>query len=186
MFAQPPAVADSVAAPTAGLHFTPELLSRLANAGVRRAAVDLRVGLGTFLPVQTERLDDHPIHSEFTRTPATTLDALRETRRAGGRILAVGTTTVRTLESLPHPLGELREHHGDTDLYITPERVADGRFIYRWTDHLLTNFHLPRSTLLALVAALPNVGLPRLLDWYHQAIENDYRFYSYGDAMLIV
>jgi len=100
--------------------------------------------------------------------------------------LAVGTTTVRTLESLPQPLDTLTHHAGDTELFITPQRVADGEFSFRFTDHLLTNFHLPRSTLLALVAALPGVGVDRLLGWYRQAIAEGYRFYSFGDAMLIV
>ena len=186
VFAATAAEAASVAAPTAGLHFTADLLQRLERRGLQRAAVDLRVGLGTFLPVQVDRLDDHPIHTEYTHVPPRTLDALRRVRQQDHKVLAVGTTTVRTLESLPHPLGELAQHAGDTDLFITPQRVADDRFTFRWTDLLLTNFHLPRSTLLALVAALPGVGLPRLLDWYRQAIAADYRFYSYGDAMLIV
>ena len=186
VFARGRDLAESVAAPTAGLHFTPDLLGRLESQGVQRSAVDLRVGLGTFLPVQTDRLDEHPMHAEHIEISAATLDALRSARQRGGRVLAVGTTSVRSLESLPYPLGELGSFTADTELFITPQRVADGRFTFRWTDRLLTNFHLPRSTLLAMVAALPGVGLPRLKGWYAQAIEQCYRFYSYGDAMLIV
>ncbi|MEM8737150.1 MAG: S-adenosylmethionine:tRNA ribosyltransferase-isomerase, partial [Planctomycetota bacterium] len=187
------ATAGSVAAPTAGLHFTPPLLRALDRAGVRRAAVTLQVGLGTFLPVQTETLEAHPIHREWTHTPPETLAALRQARLDHGRILAVGTTTVRTLESLPpHVTPSVQDtpadlgYTGDTGLFITPDAVAEGRFAFRFTDRLLTNFHLPRSTLLALVAALPGVGVDRLLDTYRQAIERGYRFYSFGDAMLIV
>ena len=186
VFARGQAAADSVAAPTAGLHFTPQLLDRLQQRGVRRAAVDLRVGLGTFLPIQTDQLDEHPMHAESIEVSGPTLDALRDTRAHGGSVLAVGTTSVRALESLPHPLGDLPHYAAQTDLFITPDRVARGEFAFRWTDRLLTNFHLPRSTLLAMVAALPGVGLPRLKDWYAQAIAEQYRFYSYGDAMLIV
>ena len=186
VFAQPAAEAASVAAPTAGLHFTPELLTAIDALGVRRVPVTLHVGLGTFLPVQTDTLEDHPIHAEWIDVPPDTLEAVRQTRAAGRQILAVGTTTVRCLESLPASLDGLDRYTDDTQLFITPDRVASGAFAYRFTDHLLTNFHLPRSTLLAMVAALPGVGLPRLLDWYQQAIDHDYRFYSFGDAMLIV
>ncbi len=176
----------SVAAPTAGLHFTPELLVALDRLGVQRAAVTLHVGLGTFLPVHTDHLEDHPIHREWIDVPPETLDALRGVRQRGQDIWAVGTTSVRTLESLPHPLDGVSHYCGETELFITPDRVADGSFGYRFTDHLLTNFHLPQSTLLALVAALPGVGVERLLDWYRQAIDEEYRFYSFGDAMLIL
>lgn len=176
----------SVAAPTAGLHFTPELLAALDQLGVQRAAVTLHVGLGTFLPVHTDRLEDHPIHREWIDVPSDTLDALHKAREHGRDILAVGTTSVRTLESLPEPLDGVTQHSGETELFITPDRVADGSFSYRYTDRLLTNFHLPQSTLLALVAALPGVGVDRLLDWYRQAIDEEYRFYSFGDAMLIL
>ncbi len=176
----------SVAAPTAGLHFTPELLNRLEAAGARRAAVTLHVGLGTFAPIRVDDVDQHPIHREWIEIPPATIAALREART----VTPIGTTSVRALESLPPrkqattaqcPHG----HRGETDLYITPAAVAAG-FRFRFTDHLLTNFHLPRSTLLALVASLPGVGLERLHDWYRQAIAERYRFYSYGDAMLIV
>ncbi len=201
----------SAAAPTAGLHLTPGLLAALDAQGVGRAAVTLDIGRGTFEPVHTEALDDHPIHAERLHVPAATIAALHRTRAGGdsrgasgagggagdggaisggggGRVLAVGTTTVRALESLPHPLpADLPGGFtADTDLFITPGRVAAGAFTWRHTDHLLTNFHLPRSTLLAMVAALPGVGLPRLLGWYRTAIAEGYRFYSFGDAMLIV
>ena len=178
----------SAAAPTAGLHLTPGLLEALAEQGVERAAVTLDIGRGTFEPVRTGRVDDHPIHAERLHVPGATLAALHRCRARGGRVLTVGTTVVRTLESLPHPL-PLADGGGfstATELFITPGRVADGRFVWRQTDLLLTNFHLPRSTLLAMVAALPGVGLDRLLGWYGEAIEAEYRFYSFGDAMLIV
>jgi len=170
----------SVAAPTAGLHFTPALLDTLGHAGIQRATVTLHIGLGTFAPVRTERLEDHPIHSEWLRVPATTLAAIRNTRARGGRIIPVGTTTVRALESLPEEPPQTGDFSTQTRLLITPG------FSFRFTDALLTNFHLPRSTLLAMVAALPGVGLDRLKGWYQTAITHDYRFYSYGDAMLIV
>ena len=170
----------SVAAPTAGLHFTPDLLESLDHAGIQRATITLHIGLGTFAPVRTESLEDHPIHSEWLRIPATTLCAIRDTLARNGRIIPVGTTTVRALESLPHELPQDSDYSTQTRLLITPG------FSFRFTDALLTNFHLPRSTLLAMVAALPDVGLDQLKDWYQTAITHDYRFYSYGDAMLIV
>lgn len=174
----------SVAAPTAGLHFTPELLNSLKEAGVTRAEVTLHVGLGTFAPIRSDTVEDHPIHHEPIAIPAETIRLIRETRAAGGSITAVGTTTVRAIESLPAgPATDIdKGYETSTDLFITP----DNGFAFRYTDHLLTNFHLPRSTLLALVAALPGVGIDRLQGWYRQAIAEGYRFYSYGDAMLIV
>jgi len=180
VFAREP---GSVAAPTAGLHFTPDLLRRLDAAGVARQEVILHVGLGTFAPVRHDTLEDHPIHDEQAVVPPRTVEALREAHAEGCRVLAVGTTTVRAIESLPDGAASWA---GRTDLFITPDRVAAGQFAWRHTDMLMTNFHLPRSTLLAMVAALPGVGLPRLLGWYRQAIEAEYRFYSFGDAMLIV
>lgn len=176
----------SVAAPTAGLHFTPELLATLKNIGVRRMAVTLHVGLGTFAPIRVDDIDEHPIHREWIDIPPTTIAALREAKT----VTPIGTTTVRALESLP-PQKEATTaacpngYTAETDLYITPDAVERG-FRFRFTDHLMTNFHLPRSTLLAMVASLPNVGLDRLLEWYGVAIAERYRFYSYGDAMLIV
>lgn len=171
----------SVAAPTAGLHFTPELLQRLADQGVGRAAVDLHVGIGTFEPVRSETLQDHAMHSETFTVAAATAAQLAQCRVADGRVLAVGTTTVRAIESTPDPL-PAEGYAGSTNLFVHPE-VG---FTFRYTDLLLTNFHLPRSTLLALVASLPGMGLDRLLGCYREAVAEGYRFYSYGDAMLIV
>lgn len=178
--------AGSVAAPTAGLHFTDPLLETLSDMGVQRAAVDLHVGIGTFAPVRSETLDEHLMHDEWFTVPHQTLDAIRQARARGGRLLVVGTTTVRALESLPADALEPGVHPdgitASTDLFIRP----DNGFAFRFTDRLMTNFHLPRSTLLALVASLPGVGLDRLLAGYALAVQERYRFYSYGDAMLVV
>lgn len=181
VFAQTP---GSVAAPTAGLHFTPELLAGLRAMGVELATVTLHVGPGTFAPVKAENLADHPIHSEQLSVTPAAIQALLATRARGGRILVVGTTSVRCLESLPQDLAAHARtgYAGDTRLFIRPD---DPHFQFRFTDSLLTNFHLPRSTLLALVAALPGVGLDRLLTAYRTAVAQNYRFYSYGDAMLV-
>lgn len=176
----------SVAAPTAGLHFTPALLDALDQAGVRRAAVDLHVGLGTFAPVRSETLEQHTMHAESFTVPRQTLDAIRETRENGGRLLVIGTTTVRALESLPNDALDTDTYpegiSTSTNLFIHPDRG----FAFRFSDRLMTNFHLPKSTLLALVASLPGVGLDRLMDIYKTAVDERYRFYSYGDVMLIV
>lgn len=174
----------SVAAPTAGLHFTPELLAAMQQRGVRRAEVTLHVGLGTFAPIRCAEVNDHPIHAESLSIPSNTLECIQNARETGRTITAVGTTTVRAVESLPTDFASLigQGYQTSTGLFITP----DNGFTFRFTDRLLTNFHLPRSTLLALVAALPGVGIDRLLGWYRQAIEQGYRFYSYGDAMLIL
>jgi S-adenosylmethionine:tRNA ribosyltransferase-isomerase len=177
------AAPGSIAAPTAGLHFTPDLLHRLDEMRVARAGVILHVGAGTFKPVETELVEQHPMHSEWCHTPPATLHALRRAREHDGRIIPVGTTSVRTLESLPDPLAPDIEAQGvirETRLLITPG------FTFRYTDALITNFHLPRSTLLALVAARLPEGLPRLLDIYQRAIAERYRFFSYGDSMLIL
>lgn len=172
----------SVAAPTAGLHFTPGLLDALITRGVDRIDVSLHVGPGTFRPVTAEQLDEHPMHAESWSVSAAALEKLVTQRARGGRIVAVGTTAVRTLESLPEPLPPFHAHgtglHGSTRLLIAPP------YTFRWVDALLTNFHLPRSTLLALVAAL--VGLDRLHALYAEAIAQRYRFYSFGDAVLIL
>ncbi|MFG0250731.1 MAG: tRNA preQ1(34) S-adenosylmethionine ribosyltransferase-isomerase QueA [Phycisphaeraceae bacterium JB051] len=174
----------SVAAPTAGLHYTPELLKALTDRGIELGYVTLHVGMGTFMPVRTERVDDHPIHAEPITVTQQALAQLKRARQQGRRIVPVGTTTVRTLESLPENWQSLdSDYSANTSLYIYPDR-AD--FAYRFTDAMMTNFHLPESTLLAMVATLPEMGLERLKNWYHQAIENEYRFYSYGDAMLIL
>lgn len=174
----------SVAAPTAGLHFTADLLMRLAAQGISRAGVELDVGPGTFLPVETRTLEEHPMHREHYRVPAETIAAIRNTRTAGGQIVAVGTTAVRTLESCAGQIlapSAPAEISGETALKIGPG------FSFRATDILLTNFHLPRSTLMALVAAfLGENGAERLKALYAEAVREGYRFYSYGDAMLIL
>lgn len=183
----------SVAAPTAGLHFTPELMARIAQMGVPTLNVNLQVGAGTFKSVETETLSSHPMHREWCHVPGETLQAIRDlaAARARGeaRLVVVGTTSVRTLESLPNPLpgwtasagpgGATTDGwSGDTRLLIQPGHE------FRHVDALLTNFHLPRSTLLALVGAF--VGLDRLKALYADAQAREYRFFSYGDAMLIV
>ena len=173
------AAADgSVAAPTAGLHFTQDLLAQLDQSNITRHNVTLHVGLGTFAPVRTESVKDHPIHSEWIQIPRQTI---KHVRSAEGRMIPVGTTSVRAIESLPDDCDDQSDFTTNTNLFIT-----DQGFPFRYTDALMTNFHLPHSTLLALVAALPGVGLERLKDWYRIAIEKEYRFYSYGDAMLIL
>ncbi len=166
----------AVAAPTAGLHFTPELLERLERVGIERAALTLHVGEGTFRPVAVEDTDAHEMHAESYELPASTVDAVARCRERGGRVVAVGTTSVRVLETCARS-GELRAEVGDTRLFLTPGSS------FRVVDVLLTNFHLPRSTLLMLVSAF--VGRERMLALYAEAIERGYRFYSFGDAMLL-
>jgi S-adenosylmethionine:tRNA ribosyltransferase-isomerase len=172
------AVPGAVAAPTAGLHFTPELLARLAARGVRRASVTLHVGAGTFLPVQSEDPRQHPMHSERYELTADAARAVQAARAAGGRVVAVGTTSARVLETCAGEGGELRPGAGETRLFLLPGAP------FRAVDALLTNFHLPRSTLLMLVSAF--AGRERILRLYGEAIERGYRFYSYGDAMLLL
>jgi S-adenosylmethionine:tRNA ribosyltransferase-isomerase len=168
----------SVAAPTAGLHFTPQLLDTLAAKGVRRADVLLHVGAGTFKPVETEELSAHTMHEEWYRVSAEAAAAVNDVRASGAKVWAVGTTAVRTLESVVDSSGRVRAGEGDTRIFIHPPHAI------RSVDHLLTNFHLPRSTLLMLVAAF--AGLDLMREAYARAIEEKYRFYSYGDAMLIL
>jgi S-adenosylmethionine:tRNA ribosyltransferase-isomerase len=169
--------AGAIAAPTAGLHFSQELLAHLGTAGIEVAAITLHVGLGTFKPVSAELVHEHRMDAERFLIPATTERAITATRERGGRIVAVGTTVVRTLEaSALLSGGRVLAGHGKTDLFITPG------FQFRVVDLLLTNFHLPRSTLLMLVCAL--AGRERVLNAYREAIAAGYRFYSYGDAML--
>jgi S-adenosylmethionine:tRNA ribosyltransferase-isomerase len=167
----------SVAAPTAGLHFTADLLTRLAARGVERATVTLHVGPGTFLPVRASRLEDHRMHAERYEVPEATARAFARAREGGRRVVAVGTTAVRTLESA-FTAGGLRAGPGRTDIFILPGHE------FRAVDGLVTNFHLPRSTLLALVCAFG--GTDRVLDAYRHAVAHRYRFFSYGDAMAIV
>jgi S-adenosylmethionine:tRNA ribosyltransferase-isomerase len=174
--------AGSVAAPTAGLHFTPGLLEGLDAAGVRRAEVTLHVGTGTFRPVETEFVEQHPMHSEWCTMSAATRDAILAARAAGGRVIPVGTTAARTIESYAAvPGGAALAESMETRLLITPG------YRFRWCDGLMTNFHLPRSTLLAMVAALLQPGgVAKLKRLYAEALERGYRFYSFGDAMLIL
>jgi S-adenosylmethionine:tRNA ribosyltransferase-isomerase len=167
----------SVAAPTAGLHFTPELLARLEGAGVGLARVTLHVGAGTFLPVKTEDLSRHRMHAEWGEIDTETAARIGATRQAGGRVICVGTTSLRLLESAADADGGLAAWTGETDIFITPGyrfRIADG---------LMTNFHLPKSTLFMLVSAL--AGLEAMQSAYAHAIAEGYRFYSYGDASLL-
>jgi S-adenosylmethionine:tRNA ribosyltransferase-isomerase len=168
----------SVAAPTAGLHFTPEMLDRLAAKGVKRADVILHVGAGTFKPVETEHPADHVMHEESYTLPARAAERLNETRSSGGKIWAVGTTSVRTLESVINEDGIFHEKSGDTRIFIRPP------YEFRAIDRLITNFHLPRSTLIMLVAAF--AGYDLTMRAYKEAITERYRLYSYGDAMAIV
>lgn len=166
----------AVAAPTAGLHFTPTLLDECRARGVRTAFVTLHVGLGTFRPVAVEDLSQHVMHAEWAEAPAETIKAVQSTRKRGGRVIAVGTTCVRTLESAAAG-EELRPFSGETCIFLRPP------YRFRAVDALITNFHLPKSTLLMLVSAL--AGRERILAAYAEAIRERYRFFSYGDAMFI-
>ena len=166
----------AVAAPTAGLHFDRPLLERLAAAGIGSARVTLHVGAGTFQPVRAERLEEHRMHAEWVEVPETTCSAVAATRAAGGRVVAVGTTAVRSLEGAAEE-GALRPFRGDTALFITPG------YRFRVVDLLVTNFHLPESTLLMLVCAF--AGTAPVLAAYRHAVAARYRFFSYGDAMLV-
>ncbi len=168
----------SVAAPTAGLHFSQALLEKLAHHGVQRAAITLHVGLGTFRPVQTERIDEHRMESERVTVPEATTTRIRETRLRKGRVVAVGSTVVRTLEASADPDGIPQPGAGRTGLFIRPP------YTFRAIDAMLTNFHLPRSTLLMMVCAL--AGKDFMLAAYREAVAQRYRFYSYGDCMLIL
>jgi S-adenosylmethionine:tRNA ribosyltransferase-isomerase len=168
----------SAAAPTAGLHFTGELLKELQEAGIKLAYVTLHVGLGTFRPVKSDIIEEHKMHSEYYELDAENAEIIKSTREAGGRIICVGTTSTRTLESIMQKRGEIREDSGWTDIFIYPGykfKIADG---------LITNFHLPESTLLMLVSAL--AGRENIMRAYKEAVEERYRFFSFGDAMLII
>jgi S-adenosylmethionine:tRNA ribosyltransferase-isomerase len=166
----------AVAAPTAGLHFTPALLESLTRRGIHHAFVTLHVGLGTFQPIQVDDVRRHPMHAEWGELPAATADALNACRARGNRIVAVGTTAVRVLETVAGT-GPLRPWSGETSLFIYPP------YPFRAVDALVTNFHLPRTSLLLLVGAFAGVDLLRRA--YMTAVEQQYRFYSYGDAMLV-
>ena len=167
----------SAAAPTAGLHFTKELLARIAEKGVKVCYLTLHVGLGTFRPVKEENILDHEMHSEFCIVPEETARTVTETKRAGGRIVAVGTTSCRTLESFANPDGTLDAQSGWTNIFIYPG------YRFRCVDALVTNFHLPESTLIMLVSAL--AGRENILNAYALAVKERYRFFSFGDAMFI-
>ena len=168
----------SAAAPTAGLHFTPELLEALRARGVDIAAITLHVGLGTFRPVTAERVEDHRMHAEYYEVGEEAAERIRAARSQGGRVVAVGTTSVRTLESVAGMHGEIVPSRGWTDIFIYPG------YRFRAVDALITNFHLPRSTLLMLVSAF--ASRQQILDAYREAVNRRYRFFSFGDAMLIL
>ena len=168
----------SVAAPTAGLHFTRALLDQFAERGVRVAELDLEVGPGTFKPVESEDLRGHVMHAERYEIPEALARAVAETRAQGGRVWAVGTTVVRALESAADEHGVLRAGTSETALFVTPG------YRFRVVDHLITNFHLPRSTLLMLVSAF--AGYEATMAAYRHAVADRYRFYSYGDAMVVL
>ncbi len=170
--------AGAVAAPTAALHFTPELMAALAGAGIEHVTLTLHVGAGTFLPVKAEDTEHHVMHSEWGRIDSATADRLNQVRARGARVIAVGTTSLRLLESAAGEDGQVRAFEGDTAIFITPG------YRFRAVDGLVTNFHLPRSTLFMLVSAL--MGRERMLEAYAHAIARGYRFYSYGDASLLL
>ena len=168
----------AVAAPTAALHFTPELLAALDERGVQRETLTLHVGAGTFLPVKANDTEDHAMHAEWGRVDVATADRLNAARANGNRVIAVGTTSLRLLESATGQDRVIRPFEGDTSIFITPG------YTFRAVDGLMTNFHLPRSTLMMLVSAL--VGRERIMDAYAHAIAQGYRFYSYGDSSLLL
>ena len=168
----------AVAAPTAALHFTPELIAALDQRGIARETLTLHVGAGTFLPVKADDTDDHAMHAEWGRIDAATAKRLNVARKAGGRIVAVGTTVLRLLESAADENGVIQPFEGDTSIFITPG------YRFRAIDALMTNFHLPKSTLFMLVSAL--MGLDVMQSAYAHAIDGEYRFYSYGDSSLLL
>ena len=168
----------SAAAPTAGLHFTKEMLQKLAQKGVKIGYVTLHVGLGTFRPVKAENIEEHLMHSEHYRVPEETAQLINETKKSGGRVIAVGTTSCRTLETAAADDGTLSACEGDSKIFIYPG------YRFKCIDALITNFHLPESTLIMLVSAL--AGRENVLNAYHIAVEEKYRFFSFGDAMLIL
>ena len=167
----------SAAAPTAGLHFTKELLAEIADMGVKICYVTLHVGLGTFRPVKADKIEDHEMHSEFCIVPEETAETVNAVKRAGGRVIAVGTTSCRTLESFTTEDGTLQATSGWTNIFIYPG------YKFKCIDALITNFHLPESTLIMLVSAL--AGRENILNAYNTAVKEQYRFFSFGDAMFI-
>lgn len=167
----------SAAAPTAGLHFTNELLDEVREMGVQIAFVTLHVGLGTFRPVKEDRIENHEMHSEFCIMPKETAEIINQTKSAGGRVIAVGTTSSRTIESFANEDGTMNETSGWTDIFIYPG------YRFKCVDALITNFHLPESTLIMLVSAL--AGRENVLNAYNVAVNEKYRFFSFGDAMMI-
>ncbi len=167
----------SAAAPTAGLHFVPEMFQELKEMGVNVGFVTLHVGLGTFRPVKAEELTEHKMHSEHYYMPQKTADLINETKEKGGRVICVGTTSCRTVESIAN-IGEIKECSGDTDIFIYPG------YQFKCMDGIITNFHLPESTLIMLVSAF--AGYENTMNAYKQAVEEKYRFFSFGDAMLIL
>ena len=167
----------SAAAPTAGLHFTKELLAEIADMGVKICYVTLHVGLGTFRPVKADKIEDHEMHSEFCIVPEETAETVNTVKRAGGRVIAVGTTSCRTLESFTTEDGTLQATSGWTNIFIYPG------YKFKCIDALITNFHLPESTLIMLVSAL--AGRENILNAYNTAVKERYRFFSFGDAMMI-
>jgi S-adenosylmethionine:tRNA ribosyltransferase-isomerase len=168
----------SIAAPTAGLHFTPSLLDSLKDQGVKVTSVTLHIGLGTFAPVKVEEIEDHVMEAEWMEIPERTAREIEDTKRKGGRVIAVGTTTTRALESFSDGNGGVRSGKGMSSLFIHP------LYRFRIIDGLVTNFHLPKSTLIMLVSAF--AGKDLLMKAYREAVDKQYRFYSYGDAMLII
>ena len=170
-------IEGSAAAPTAGLHFTNELMGKIREKGIKIAFVTLHVGLGTFRPVSVENVENHKMHSEYYEVSAETAKIVNETRKNGGRIIAVGTTSVRTLESVADENGEIRECGGNTEIFIYPG------YKFKAVDALITNFHLPESTLLMLISAFSDKE--KIFNAYDEAIKEKYRFFSFGDAMII-
>jgi S-adenosylmethionine:tRNA ribosyltransferase-isomerase len=166
------------AAPTAALHFTPRLIEALEKRGIGRETLTLHVGAGTFLPVKAERIEDHKMHAEWGRIDSETAERLNAVRSSGGRLIAVGTTSLRLLESAAEESGSIRPFEGDTAIFITPG------YRFKAIDGLVTNFHLPKSTLFMLVSAL--MGLEVMKQAYAHAVDQRYRFYSYGDGSLLI
>lgn len=168
----------SAAAPTAGLHFTPELLKKIKDKGINVVSVTLHVGLGTFRPVKEENIQNHKMHSEFFIIPQSTAEVIKNTKESGNKVICVGTTSCRTVESVYNKFGKIRAYEGSTDIFIKPG------YKFGITDGLITNFHLPESTLIMLVTAF--AGYENIMKAYKNAVEEKYRFFSFGDAMIII